>query len=68
MNEEKARSIPGDAIHEDGVTLSCLGHYMAWSPGDETITLDSEFTLEELEVIAWWMRNIPANRRLQRPA
>jgi hypothetical protein len=61
MNEEKARSILGDAIHKDGVTLSCTGHYMAWSPGDKMITLDSEFTLEEVEAIAWWMRNISAN-------
>lgn len=61
MNEEKARSILGDAIHKDGVTLDCLGHYMAWSPGDKEITLDSTFTVEELEAIVWWMRNIPAN-------
>lgn len=56
MNEQKTREILKDAIQPDG-SLYCLGHYMAWTPGSKTITLDDEFTLEELEAIEWWMRN-----------
>ncbi len=62
MNEKKAREILGDAVNKPygsggPGSISCLGHYMAWSPGDGTITLDSEFSLDEIEAIAWWMRN-----------
>lgn len=42
-------------IQEDG-GLYCLGEYLAWSPGDETATLDGQFTAERLEAIAAWMR------------
>ena len=59
MNEKKARKILGDWIQGDE-TLFCLGHYIAWpSPSDdkERIVLDAQFSLDELEAIAWWMRN-----------
>lgn len=56
MNEEKARSILGDAIQNDGVTLHKLDPYISWSPGDMTINLDGEITLKQVEAIAWWMR------------
>jgi hypothetical protein len=56
MNDEKALEIIGDYIQPDG-GLYCLGHYMAWTPGDKTITLDCGFEVEELEAIAWWMRH-----------
>jgi hypothetical protein len=66
MNEEKAREILGDAINDDNSLCTTYGRsgpkqtalgYVAWSPGDEDITLDSQFTVEEVEAIAWWMRN-----------
>ena len=56
MNEEKAKEILKSYIQPDG-GLYCLGHYMDWPPGDKEITLDCRFELEELEAIAWWVRN-----------
>jgi len=41
-------------IQPDG-TLYCLGHYIHWTPGDQKITLDCEFTLEELKEIIHYM-------------
>lgn len=58
MTEERALEILGPAV--DGTnSLFSLGHYIAWpAHGDPlTITLDSNFMLEELEAIVWWMRN-----------
>lgn len=69
MNETRAREIlginkdrPQEAHYEGGAicsdnSLSMLGHYMSWQPGDDNITLDSEFEVEELEAIIWWMKN-----------
>lgn len=56
MNEKEAREELGETIKEDG-GLYNLGHYIAWSKGSSTVTLDSEFDANELEAIAWWMRN-----------
>lgn len=56
MNEEIARKILGDDIKSDN-GLYNSGSYLAWTPGDNKATLDSEFTADELEAIAWWMRN-----------
>lgn len=56
MDEQTARAILGKTISEDG-GLYNLGHYIAWNRGAESATLDCEFTAEELEAIAWWMRN-----------
>ena len=46
MDEEKARKILDDAI----------GYVRIW-PSYDHATLDGEFTADELEVIAWRMRN-----------
>jgi len=59
MNEKRAREIlskNGGNINSDN-SLSSTWTYMYWNPGDEDITLDGEFSLEELEAIMWWMRN-----------
>ena len=56
MDEEAARKILKGYIEEDG-GLYCLGHYLAWSPGDDDICLDCRFSADELEAIVWWMRN-----------
>ena len=56
MDEERARELL--PINDDGWSIGpSYGHYMDWSPGYEHITLDSGFTVEELEAIVWWMRN-----------
>lgn len=58
MNEKIARKILGEWVQSDD-TLYCLGQYLAWPSctDKEYITLDAEFTAEDLEAIAWWMRN-----------
>ena len=63
MNKEEVIHILGDTISSDG-GLFCLGQYIAWAPGDETICLDSDFTLNELEAIVWWMRNTSPDAKL----
>ena len=55
MTEEIVRKLL--PINEDNSIGPSYGHYMCWHLGDETVTLDSDFTIEELEAIAWWMRN-----------
>lgn len=66
MNEQRARDIlgkndgsfnpPFGAIKADG-SLDDIGRYLSWSPGDDGVSLDGDFTAEELEAVAWWMRN-----------
>jgi hypothetical protein len=56
MNEEKAREILGPDIGADG-SLFGGENYLHWSPGEQSATLDGSFTADDLEAIAWWMRN-----------
>jgi len=56
MDEQKARAILGTDVQPDG-SLYCLGRYLNYVLGDETACLDADFTADELEAIAWWMRN-----------
>lgn len=57
MNEQKARDILGKTIRPDRQLLGS-GDYISWSLSDQTTaTLDGDFTADELEAIAWWMRN-----------
>jgi hypothetical protein len=57
MNEEKAREILGDWIQSDN-SLYCLGQYVFWDQGSETICLDDgRFKIPQLEAIVWWMKN-----------
>lgn len=56
MTREKALEIVDEWINEDGSFWS-LGHFIGWHPGDEKIILDAEFSVEELEALAWLMRN-----------
>lgn len=56
MDEAKARKILGGWIDEDD-DLFCLSEYISFEKGDEHISLDGRFTIEEVEAIAWWLRN-----------
>ena len=56
MDEKKAREILKDIIRTDG-GLADLSWYLDWQVGDEEATLDGPFSAEDLEAIAWWMRN-----------
>lgn len=56
MNEKQARETLGEAVKADD-SLFNLGHYIGWSPFKDEVTLDCKFTADELEAIAWWMKN-----------
>lgn len=58
MNEEKAREILGTMITDDG-GLSCSSEWVDWPHGDDkdVICLDGNFLANDLEAMAWWMRN-----------
>ena len=57
MNEEKAKEILESALLKNSDMLFSLGWYLSWAPENVTATLDGEFSAEDLEAIAWWMRN-----------
>ena len=59
MDEKRARKILGIFVEPNG-GLWNLGQYLSWPPagGDKRYAvLDAQFTADELEAIAWWMRN-----------
>ena len=56
MNREEAEAILANYIQPNG-RLYNVGGYVSWNPGNSKITLDGEFTAEELEAMAWWMKN-----------
>lgn len=62
MDEKRAREILGSAFREDG-SLSAIEHedndhmeFVVWD-GGEFARLDGDFRADELEAIAWAMRN-----------
>ncbi len=62
MDEKRAAEILKNNICEDGLKGSDdieNGVYMRWSSGHyaDKICLDSDFSAEQLEAIAWWIRN-----------
>lgn len=56
MTEQEAKEILGNAISDDN-GLTSLGWYIGWNPWQTSACLDGDFTAEDLEAIAWWMRN-----------
>ena len=59
MTEEQVRNILKPDVIEANGGLYSLGWYLGWTPGSKDATLDGLFTADELEAIAWWMRNKP---------
>ena len=59
MDEHRARQILGDMICSDGLCSDALGGngYLSWCRGDPDACLDAQFTADQLEAIAWWMRH-----------
>lgn len=55
MTLEEARRLLGDDIREHG-RLYNTSRYLSFIPGEKTACLDSDFTADELEAIAVWMR------------
>lgn len=56
MNEQKAREILGDMVHADETLFGGTCCRTEWSDGD-LARLDGEYYADELEAIAWWIRN-----------
>lgn len=56
MTDERAKELLADDIQDGGGLLSRHGPYLYWSLNNDTATLDGEFTAEDLEAIAHWMR------------
>jgi hypothetical protein len=56
MNEEQAKEILKDIIRNDN---SLNAPYIDWSPDAylNEITLDGDFSADQLEAMSWWMRN-----------
>ena len=61
MDEKKAREILGTSNDE----ISNIGMYANWFPWENEITLDGEFTAEQLEAFAWWMKNKKKSKPLK---
>lgn len=65
MNEQQAREILGDSIRADGA-LDSVRKFLMWPtqagdrPPPNIAVLDGDFSADELEAIAWWMRNSPS--------
>jgi len=57
MDEKQATDILGNDVITDDGGLYSLGWYLAWAPNDDKATLDGCFNADELEAIAWWMKN-----------
>ena len=57
MDENEARKILDGAIEEDGSLKHGGSGYIWWIRGEDTVCLDDHYTADDLEAIAWWMRN-----------
>lgn len=61
MTEATATTILSDSITPDGL-LHNIGWYLSWKPGAAAAILDGQFTADDLEAIAWWMRHHPVTK------
>jgi len=59
MNEASARKLIGEFIQSDGALKATDTNWIIWPlrPDGKTICVDGYFTAEELEALAWWIRN-----------
>jgi len=55
MNEQQAREILGDYDKNEG-WFTNISEYVEWFQQNEKAALDGEFTADQLEAIAFWMR------------
>jgi hypothetical protein len=59
MTEQRAREILGSTARDDGRLLEGMP-FVRWHPLEKLILLDGEFSADEVEAMAWWMRNMKA--------
>ena len=57
MDADKVNEILKDAIKKNAALVS-LVKYIHWIPGEKKAILDGSFTADELEAIAYHMKNI----------
>jgi hypothetical protein len=57
MNEQKAKELLKDHITPNGGLRRNDERYISWQPKESAVTVDGEFTTDELEAIIWWMQN-----------
>ena len=57
MDFTEADKILKDEVKTPSGGLFSLGWYLHWDKSDDFATLDGEFTADELEAIACWMRH-----------
>jgi len=57
MDEVKVKEILRPNVFSDDGGLYDLGWYLAWNTNHKDACLDGDFTADELEAIAWWMRH-----------
>lgn len=69
MDEVTARKLLKEAIRPDGSLVELSYHYIIWpqNEGGDLITADGHFTAEELEAMAWWMKNTAVPPVPERP-
>lgn len=56
MDRKQATKVLGSVIKKDG-SLHEQMWYLSWKPGEDSAELDGVFESEELEAIAWIMKN-----------
>jgi hypothetical protein len=56
MNEQRAREILDGAIQSNNALIT-VGDVIEYYPINSTAQLSGDFNADELEAIAWWMRN-----------
>ena len=57
MNEEIARKILVDMVQSDN-TLYSISYYIDWDFEEKIGQIDARCTIEELEAIVWWVKNM----------
>jgi hypothetical protein len=64
MNETSARKLLDDTIQPDGSLKATDDNWIEWPvrAGGEIISIDGSFSADQLEALAWWIRNtaVPA--------
>ncbi len=58
MNQQQAREILKDVTLTPDNSLRSFEPFLAWNAGSNNACLDGYFDADELEAIAWWMKNI----------
>ena len=60
MDEEKAREILKNCVRPNNELFNCVDFikWPSWPGGKNVVTLDSQYSPEQLEAIVWWMKNM----------